>query len=113
MYMRHDSVWKRPWILRRDADWRLSRKMMAPMGAKNAHAKTARTACMIRILSDMRRAGLKARSVTASPGPGLVLKLEDEATTGLATKSSAANSACNVFAISVRERVSEMSLEEE
>lgn len=75
---------------------------MAPSGTKNVHAKTVRTACVIRMLSDIRRAGLTASFVPTLSVPGLELKPDDEATTGKATTCTAASGDCNIFAISIR-----------
>jgi hypothetical protein len=70
---------------------------MAPMGTKNAHAQTARTVCVMRMLSDMRRSDLKASSIPALPVAGLASKLEHEALAGIAVSSNAPSRVCDAL----------------
>jgi hypothetical protein len=49
---------------------------MMPISTKNAPAHNAQTACIMRILSDMRRPGLKASLVPALPVVELASRLE-------------------------------------
>jgi len=78
---------------------------MAPSGTKNDHARAARTACVIRMLSDIRRAGLMASSFPVSSVPGCELEPGDEATIGIAATNTAASSDCNIFVICIRTKL--------
>ena len=79
---------------------------MAPMGKKNAHAQNASTACIMRMLSDVRRSDLKASSVPILPVAGLASKLKREALAGIAVSSNALSRVCDaLIAISTVQKV--------
>jgi hypothetical protein len=77
------------------------KKIIASSGSKNVHT---------RMLSDTRRAELKASFAPTPPQPRFELK-PDYATTGTATTSTAASSGCSICAISLRKRGQDMDSE--